>query len=596
MTPPRSNSGIASGPDPADVTRRRPLTGLRRAFGLWLLDHRPTVAARPVVWTWLAGGEAFRTRWEARPLPTGVERWHGRLVAAGRSAPVRAAQRWRHRRTARSTAAIGLRAADAAPGPPSVNWLGVAIAVDSHLDGHPASAVAWTAGTDPVLTVDLVAVHPTVGHSESATDRRQTERIVAAWGPGAKGIVSVRVPGDPRHHVLNATTDDAGTVAFALHRAGVRRDWTGRVQVVGDPCSAADEVLARVDPDDGFASIRLWRTADLPDAAGITERFPALSATERRSVLDAVLPAAMPEEHRTVAAAWCDAFPEPASVRWFVQQVRMGASTLLPSQLEDLVAGRLEDLPVPLTRVDAALHTLARHGTLSLRGPFVEGTVTDGDEVQRAIDAFATVELFADTVDGLAPGTRWICIPAMARARTDLDDPRYEPPEPVPSVPAGPASRPEPRRWSWIDVNRGLGVGTRRTNCWNSAAAVAAYLTHGSVSSSLPIHPEFPLRPTIPEYLAMMGVEARPVFVRDLAEADEAVRAWGDGRHGLVIASLNRTSTHLFNAYVHDGAVRYVDGHSGQDGRFNFDTRWERIGVAPLGVLGPPGTWPTPLR
>jgi hypothetical protein len=150
--------------------------------------------------------------------------------------------------------------------------------------------------------------------------------------------------------------------------------------------------------------------------------------------------------------------------------------------------------------------------------------------------------------------------------------------------------RPARRSMSWIDMNRANSPGSRKTNCWFVAAAVATYLSNGAVSVALPKYTDpdtaADLDPLtrVPDYLALVGA-GPATFITTRTEAEAIARSWGPGQHGLVAATLNADSTHIFNVLFDGKEVRFLDGYAGIPGENQFDIAWQRIGICHLGAL-----------
>lgn len=547
------------------------------AVGALVLDRSPHIAVRTVWWNTVCR-DAFVYRWQDRPLPQQAQRHYDQLIKLQRSKPVRWVRHVRFDRLAR-VADKPLDLVNIGPGLRLANDLGVAVAVDACLAGRPAQALAWSSQADAALSVDLAAAVGSSGFPEIAGTRAEAAAMVSAWGPGAKGIVSIREPTFAHHRVINAICGPNGE-RFLDYSGTNRSTLAGGLKRVCDAENAAERVLARIDPSSGFASIHLWRGRDLPNSLDLPDNLFDRSVADRRYAIARILPDAMAVELQALVADRVEAARDLSYARWLIRQVQRGACTVAPEDYQALVAGRLSF--VALTRHDSALKHLVENGRALLGGTTVETTVSD-TECNRSLAAlFSGALVRRGAIDGLPAGYFEIQLSHTARQRSYEQDTRYEPPldDLDPSCPVG-----VPRNWSWIETNRVVSPGTRRTNCWNTAAGVANYLAGGGLSSSLPIYADAPFRPTITEFLALVHARGPTSFVANIAEARAIAESWGPGRHGVVAAALNQHSTHMFNV-VNDGAlVRFIDGHSGMPGDFNFETKWMRIGVAEIGRI-----------
>lgn len=558
-------------------------TGLRLALRLQLLDRFPLASSSEVLWTTLGVKHAFSVRWDGSAVSASTIRWYERLdrLAArlGRTKVVAL----RNQAIARSTSAGVVALANAGPGQRHKNSFQVALAVDAHLGGAPSTALPWAEDADPVLAIPIDHVVGSADDARLASNGLEARRIVASWGDGAKGIVSLRDPDLPAHCVFNAVnvggeaifldySDSATTHLWASHRRNV------------DAEVRADQRLHRIDERSGFASVRLWRTADRPGVGALPDAFYDLGRDVAAEIVDAALPVDMSIDRRRTAFNRIWAVGDLRYARWLVTQIQRGACTLDPHHYDLLANGRTSELSA-LTDHDDALLQLVGMGSIHMAADIAEIAVADTLHSRRLIDRFVPVVIRAGLIDGLEHDVIEACISDAARQRLAETAPSFRPLSLDISVALPVSTNRSVRRPSWVDVNRGAGDGTRRTNCWNTASAVANYLSTAAPSMSLPIYRAAPLRPTIPDYLKMVGATGSPLFVADLAEADTVVSAWGPSRHGLVVASLNDWSTHIFNV-VHDGErIRYLDAHTAEEGDFNFDVRWQRIGVVEVGAL-----------
>lgn len=549
-----------------------------------MLDRWPSAAAHPALWRGLGIRHAFDLRWQSEALPDNVAAWHDRLNQIPGSKPAKRIAAWRIAQLTNHFKSEP-RFANVGPGPRHKNSFQVAIAIDSYFDGAPASALPWSYNEDPILTVAVESIVADARPAVLAKSEGHARKIIASWGAGAKGIVSVRDPNHPTHRVLNVISEvgEPEHVKFCDYSKTLRIDLIGRLITVDAPSVAAATHLSSIDERDGFASIRLWRTADLRNSS----RLPAGLFTQPKAVARAnvseLLPCDMPDASQREFFDRLWFFGNHAYGDWLLTQVDRGACTFDPGQLARLGTG--EPL-TPLTRLDSSLCWLAGHGIATLAGSIVEITVPDVPETCRHLTAigdadFENVAIRRGPIDGLQTGFVEVCIGNEALSRVGTEQASYEPPWLGDSTPTTVGRR----NSSWIDANRALGYGSRKTNCWNTASAVANYLSTGAPSTSLPIYREAPLRPTIPQFLAMLGVAEPTSFVNSREEATGIVESWGKHTHGLVLAAWSPMSTHIFNV-VHDGSsIRYLDGHTAEDGDFNFDVRWERVGIVPVSTL-----------
>ena len=577
-----------------------PVTALR----LQVLDRWPLAAARPLLWSGFGIGQAFDLRWNSEDLPTDVSRWYRRFDQLPDSAQVR---RFRSARSRRLTKPFDQlrpdkRFANVGLGARHKNSLHVAIAIDSYLDGAPATALPWPYDSDPVVEVAVESAVSSASAPTIAIDETQARQIVASWGAGSKGIISVRDPGHPTHRVFTvlAPTDAADDVRFFDYSRAMVVSWSGRCTVAASPEETALRHLGSIDTQSGFASIRLWQTSRLPDHNQLSPGLFQGSAQDARDQIELQLPPEMPTSARTHAFRRLWFFGDHDYAHWLLNQIDRGACTFDPGDLATLC--RNPDELTALTRLDGALVALARAASASMSGATIELTVTDSEMVRRHLGCFDSDTSRRDSlvvrsgaIDGLATGTIEIWIGPQALNRVGISPANYHPPVNNGSPNSlgdqnhadGALAESPSRRLCWIDANRGAGDGSRKTNCWNTAAAIANYLATGAPSTSLPIYRTAPLRPTIPEYLSMLGVRNSPRFVTDRQEADDEVAGWPPNTHGVVLAAWSAMSTHVFNVVFDGITIRYLDGHTAEDGDFNFDVRWERIGIVAVGPLHP---------
>jgi len=544
-------------------------------FGLRLhaLDRWPVHVSNERVWELGRFEEPFGCRWNGDPVPEQAQRAFDRMRASTEQLMTSGmAQRARHalfERQAHKTlrAAVPLDAVNRGFGGRRSNTLHVALAVDAHWDGNPSSALPWNGNEDPILVVDVHDVAPTFGPLERAKTRADAERRVREWGPGAKGIVSVRDPNETFHRIVNVCNRD-GQIAF--------EDWS---RPGHDAVASADDILANLDGSSPFAGIQLWRTQNLAGGSRLPDDVLHRSSCEQASLIAEAMPAeaSVEAQRRTLnKIVYLDDFQYAA---WLLERTRRGACTFLGTELDQLsLPGGAAAFDGAITDCDQALVALASVGSVYRFGDVIEMVVPDTDEVRAIVAGFEGAVIRDTAVEGLATG--WIEVvlnedslngwtgagpPSIAQQRT--------------SVP--------PRRFSWVDVNRALGPGQRKTNCWNCSASVAVWLSDQAPSTALPIYPGSGYRPTIPQYLEAMGASARPTFVLHRAELEAAVRTWPPHTHGLVVASLSVASTHMFNVAFDGEEIRYYDGYIGRFGGYNFDVTWEKLAVVPLGSIHP---------
>jgi Flp pilus assembly pilin Flp len=127
------------------------------------------------------------------------------------------------------------------PGSRTINCSRCAIAVDSTLDGAPASALGIT--RDQMIGIDEIATH--LGRAPDAwvtqADRAAVHTAVEQWGHGSKGVVYI-ARDDGSAHVFNVINDQGdiifvdgqtgrlGDVEFTEHVTDIRilrtNDWT----------------------------------------------------------------------------------------------------------------------------------------------------------------------------------------------------------------------------------------------------------------------------------------------------------------------------------------------------------------------------------
>ncbi|MEE9417061.1 MAG: toxin glutamine deamidase domain-containing protein [Acidimicrobiales bacterium] len=556
------------------------MNSLLLALGLVLVDRWPHRLGDARLWKINFVAQAFDYRWSLRPAPPAAQRWVERMARVESGTVAQTIRGYRHRQVQRLTSRHpgDPRMTNLGPGPRTKNTMQVALAVDARLDGCATTAMPWSESGDPVLEISVDRVARTQGVVGLASTRQEAQRIAESWGPGAKGVVSVRDPGHPSHHLFNVV-NRGGDVAFLDYSTAVKQSRIGGLSFVGSPEDQAECHLANIDEAFAFPSVRIWRTQNIPGRSRLRDDLLCLDFESLRSAIDASLPETMSSSDRDLVAARIATFGSIDYAVWFIEQITRGACTLLPGDFGCLAGqGQLE--VEPLTALDRAVLTLADDGHVRLVGQFVEITTRDTQHNRDLASLFLGATLLTELVDGLAWETFEVRIDHKARERLREPLPVYSPPAPG-KAQAEPAP---PRRHSWADSNRVLSPGTRKTNCWNTAASVAEYLESGATSSSLPIYREAPFRPTIREYLQLMNA-GPTVFVADKHDCDHVVSAWPAHSHGLVVAALSESSTHIFNVYFDGCRVRYLDGHVGVDGDFNFDIRWQRIGVVRLGAM-----------
>ena len=565
-----------------DLRLVRGLDGLGLLARLELVDRLPTEITRSWLWNGLGCDEAFAYRWWELELPAAARRWQTRLGRVATSGPARLIGSGIKGVVAQRRIDRGCQVADVNRGwgDRSSNSLGVAIAVDAHWSGRPASALARSGRGDPVLDTDIPTAVGVAGHGERAASVAELERIVTTWGPGSKGIVSVRDPEALFLRVINVR-NVAGQPSYADH-SDPRRS----------AHASAAEVLASIDPRAPFASIQAWRTHDVSRAGRLPEGSHRVARDELDRRLAEALPAEVSTDVRTLVGNQIRFMADDAFTRWLCEQIWRGACTFMPGVIARLAdtgapgaantTDQCRELPTPLTAIDEALLRLLEVSVSGQHGPDLVMWVPDRPGERRDADRFGQARRWNSPIDGLTEGTFELCVAPTDLRRLGEVAPRYEAPD---GRRAGPPAPITPRRHSWIDVNSPLDRRGRRTNCWNCASSVAIWLGDGVGSTSMPITPGCH-RPTIPVFLSSLGAVGRPEYVESRAQADRVARSWGRGRHGLVVASLSATSTHIFNVLVElDGSVRYLDGYVGLSGDHNFDSDWERIGMVELGAL-----------
>lgn len=556
------------------------VTSLSLALALVIVDRWPHRLGDGRLWQNHSIQEAFRFRWSSQPPPVEAQGWLDRAERLQQGQIVRSFQRLRDKRLQRRSLRQrgDLSLTNAGPGRRTKNGLQVALAVDAGLGSSPATAMPWSESSDPVLAVRVDRVVAVIGAVSLASSRLEAQRIAESWGVGAKGIVSVRDPAHPSHHVFNVVNRE-GEIVFLDYSASARVTLTGRVVVSSQPEQLAETYLASIDEAFAFPSIRIWRTQNVPHRSRLPDDLLSLEPKSLRATIEAELPDDLSKAGIDSVVARITAFGKISYAGWLVEQINRGSCTLLPGDYPSLVEANDSNLE-PLTALDEALVTLARSGHVRLSSEFVEVTASANCRNRQLAKMFVGATWLTEPVDGLAHYTFELRIDHKARERLREAAPRFYPPTTRFSY----GSRAEARLPSWVDSNRPLSPGTRKTNCWNTAASVAEYLTSGAPSSSLPIYREAPLRPTISEYLQLMKAQST-VFVADRQQCDRFVSSWAAHTHGLVVASLTDFSTHIFNVYFDGTKVRYLDGHVGVDGGFNFDIRWLRIGVVELGAM-----------
>jgi len=228
------------------------------AARLHALDSWPVVVSDPRVWDRFGFEEPFDFRWNATPVPDGPQRAYdlittsrSRVRNAALSRRIRSANNRRIERS-RTNDGCSVTGCNAGPGGRVANTLQVALTVDAHLDGAAASAMPWNDNKDPILVVDVHDVASTIGALERAANRAEATERAIAWGPGAKGIVSVRDANHTFHRVLNVMNHD-GVVSFVDYSR------SGTDDAAGD----AAAVLRSLDDGSPFAGIQMWRTANM---------------------------------------------------------------------------------------------------------------------------------------------------------------------------------------------------------------------------------------------------------------------------------------------------------------------------------------------
>ena len=554
------------------------------ASRLVLIDRVPHLVDRSTVWTALRLDDAFRYRWEKVPPDALVQQRYDTLVGLEFAAPVASVRSRRDRAIARDRYERGFRIVDAnmGPGRRLSNSLQVAVAVDASLGGAPATALDWRSNRDPVRVFDIATL-PGMHQAVRVDGEAEARRVVASWGPGAKGIVSVRDPGHVHHRVMN-TRNMSGDVVFL--------DYSSRPMPPSGHHEAqarADEVLGCIDTTSPFASVMLWRSTDIAGECRLPDDWLQLpSALARRRFVRALEAGGSRVSPEVVDAAIAKArfFNDRSYTNRLLEALIRGECTFGTAAMAALGT---PNAPLPLTGLDHAVSELARHGELRVLGGALECAVADNDETRAAAACFGAVVRWTSPLDGVAPGSVEYRITADQWQRLDSNNPRdVAPPVVAQAVPAepAPAEPVPPRQASWIDVNRAFGPGQRRTNCWNCSSAVANWVRTGAASTGLPVYRDAPFRPTIPEFLAMVGAADRATYLeyQSREAADAVVRRWGPSTHGLVVASLTEHSTHIFNVVVAaDGVTtRYLDGHTGTDGVTNFDNPWLKIGLVRL--------------
>ncbi len=559
-----------------------------------------------MLWQGLGVAKAFNLRWESAQLPANSAQlpadtasWYDRIDRLDDAPPAKWLYKQRCRNLLRHFEPAE-RFTNVGVGPRHKNSFQVSLAVDSYLDGAPATAMPWTGDDDPVVAVPIHRLFDGIGPAALAVHATHAREIVSTWGEGAKGIISVRDPQHPTHRVFNVIAQDATAdgVRFVDYSAVDHRSPQADQQAE----HAAMQHLSAIDERSGFPSIRLWRTADLPGFQKISSQTLAGPQPAARAEIDRYLSSEMPASARRETADRILFFRDHNYTRWLLTQINRGACTFDPRQLHQLSCNPA--ILIPITRLDSILWHLALRSTTTVVGPTVEFSVVDSDEVGPPLSELLaglgapgsrrdSLVVRRGRIDGFDSATVGIAAGQRVLDRIGDDAATYAPPLPPPT---GPKALPPSRRFSWIDANRPQRtvaaqdeppVGARKTNCWNTAAAVANYLSTGAPSTSLPIYVAAPLRPTIPAYLSMLGVTDTPTFVHDQPQANAVAAGWGPNSHGIVLAAWSSMSTHVFNVVVDDSGIRYLDGHTAEDGDFNFDVRWERIGIVKVGELHP---------
>ena len=574
--------------------------GVALAARLQVMDRWPTIVDRPLLWDRLRCIEAFDYRWNELEVPPSAQDWYDRIDALETLPPIQRLRRTNDLRLAQSVVDRGAPMSDVnlGRGGRRANSLMVAAAVDSHLDGAPASALGWNENKDPVRVLNVEAGLGARGATERATSAAEVDRIVRSWGPGGKGVLSLRDPASVFLWVINAVNRD-GRPAYFDYSASSHVSRTGRISDGVDAVDRANHLLGQVDPRSSFASVALWRTKDLAGATRLADDLFDGRRTESqmRTEVRGALPPTMPDDLADRATNRVLFFGDHSYALWLIEQLWRGALTLLPTDLANLSVrrwSRAEESapadPIALTRLDQIVVSMAQVGHLRMMGEHVELVAPDTATVRQLAVEVAGGALRDSELDGIAPGCLELWLDSWTQRRLHEDDPRYCAPiagDPSAVLVDGDVSgaRARWRSGSWIDVNRVASPGQRRTNCWNCVSATATWIENRSLSTALPIYDEASYRPTIPYFLREMKVVGKPVYVNTKAEADAIARSWGPNRQGLVICSLTNDSTHIFNVVFDGEEVRFLDSHLGRDGDYNFDTDWMRIGVVALDRL-----------
>ena len=544
-------------------------------FGVRLhaLDRWPVYVSDDRVWEYGRFEEPFGCRWNGDPVPERAQHAFDVIASTAQqlmtSAVARRARQKLFERQAQRTlrATVPLDSVNRGFGGRKSNTLQVALAVDAHLDGNPASALAWNGNEDPILVVDVHDVAPTFGPLERAKTRAEAERRVREWGPGAKGIVSVRDPNQTFHRIVNVS-NRGGRVAF--------EDWS---RPGHNAVHAADDVFAHLDGTSPFAGIQLWRTQNLSDGSRLPDDVLLRSRDEQEALVAAALSSSVTETARRRTVARIVLLHDFHYAAWLLERTRRGACTFLGTELDQLtIPGRAAAFDGAITNCDEAIVSLASVGRMHQFGDTLEMVVPDTTHIRAVVGGFEEAVIRDTVIEGLTSG--WIEVVLNEASLNGWSA------DVAPSLVRERKSVPE-RSFSWVDVNRAFGPGQRKTNCWNCSAAVAVWLSDHAPSTALPIYPGSGYRPTIPQYLDAMGASGKPTFVANRADLEATVRTWPAQTHGLVVASLSAASTHMFNVAFDGDEVRYYDGYIGRFGAYNFDVTWEKLAVVPLGHINP---------
>ncbi|MCA9581936.1 MAG: hypothetical protein KC416_09075, partial [Myxococcales bacterium] len=201
-----STAQAAHFPGRAAEALTKPLEDMARAAQVIAIDRWPDRVSHPLIWERLGFAKTFvHHHWEGHSLSPGVTKWIDRVESLETSRPLRAWRSWRNDRIAKGQLQRGLRIDDvnAGPGRRCANSLQCALAADGHLGGHPQSALPWLGANDPVESIDLRTAAALVGPMARASNIDEAERVVRAWGPGAKGLVALSLADEAHHRVIN---------------------------------------------------------------------------------------------------------------------------------------------------------------------------------------------------------------------------------------------------------------------------------------------------------------------------------------------------------------------------------------------------------